>query len=84
MNPMCTACITGPANIEGHNGLLALTLGAEAVSFRCRQCNSTWLRTTLDRGSRFAWERIDPNAKDDRQRPTHLGVPLPKRLTADG
>ena len=84
MSPMCTACTSGPANIEGHMRLLALTLGASAASFRCEQCNATWLRTTLDRGTRFTWERLDPDGKDARQRPSYLGIPLPSRITAGG
>jgi hypothetical protein len=53
---LCKACAAGPSKIEGHSNLWAQTIGTGLFSFKCRECDTVWKRTSV--GAEYAWENI--------------------------
>ena len=51
---MCMNCERGPSGIEGHERLFSQTFDHDQMRFKCRECNSTWVRRYGENGT-YSW-----------------------------
>ncbi len=50
----CANCEQGPKGIEGHDRLFSHTFDGAQMRFKCRECNSLWVRRYGENGT-YTW-----------------------------
>ncbi|HET7729146.1 MAG TPA: hypothetical protein VFK48_03850 [Usitatibacter sp.] len=54
MPQKCPDCRRGPSGIAGHDRLFSHTMARDHMHFKCRECETSWIRRYRDDGG-FSW-----------------------------
>ena len=50
----CANCERGPSGVEGHERLFSQTFDMAQMRFKCRECNTAWVRLYGPNGT-YSW-----------------------------